>query len=444
MFDSLSGRFDAIFTRMRGRGRLSDADIDEIAREIRLALLEADVNVRVVKDFISRIKERATGAEVAKSLTPAQQVIKIVHEELVATLGSTTVKLTMNPKPPTVVMLSGLQGSGKTTAAAKLARLLKSQGLQPLLVAADLQRPAAVEQLRVLGKRIDVPVFYAKEGSPQNAVDVARSAFDEAARLGRNVMIVDTAGRLQIDEALMDELVAVRDIVKPTNSLLVVDAMTGQEAVNIAVAFDQAIGLDGVILTKIDGDARGGAALSVKAVVGKPIIYVGTGETLEDFEPFHPDRMASRILGMGDVLSLIEKAEAAFSAEDAQATEEKMRSGQFTLDDFLDQMQQVRKMGPIGNIMKMLPGVPKELKGAEVDESQLGRVEAIIRSMTAQERRDPSVINGSRRSRIAKGSGTSTQEVNALLKQFKTVQQMMKSMSQGKKPRLPIPGMPIR
>lgn len=311
-------------------------------------------------------------------------------------------------------------------------------------MAADLQRPAAVEQLRVLGKRIDVPVFYAKEGSPQNAVDVARSAFDEAARLGRNVMIVDTAGRLQIDEALMDELVAVRDIVKPTNSLLVVDAMTGQEAVNIAVAFDKAIGLDGVILTKIDGDARGGAALSVKAVVGKPIIYVGTGETLEDFEPFHPDRMASRILGMGDVLSLIEKAEAAFSAEDAQAAEEKMRSGQFTLDDFLDQMQQVRKMGPIGNIMKMLPGVPKELKGAEVDESQLGRVEAIIRSMTAQERRDPSLINGSRRSRIAKGSGTSTQEVNALLKQFKTVQQMMKSMSQGKKPRLPIPGMPIR
>lgn len=447
MFDALSDRFDGIFSRMRGRGRLGEADIDEVAREIRLALLEADVNVKVVKGFIARIKERAKGAEVAKSLSPAQQVIKIVHEELVATLGGTSGKLAMSPKPPTVVMLAGLQGSGKTTAAGKLARLLKSQGLQPLLVAADLQRPAAVEQLRVLGKRLDVPVHTAPEGGPADPVEVARTAFDEAARLGRNVVIVDTAGRLQIDAALMDELRAVRDVVQPTNSLLVVDAMTGQEAVNVASAFDDAIGLDGVVLTKIDGDARGGAALSVKEVVGKPILFVGTGEKLEDFEPFHPDRMASRILGMGDVLSLIEKAEAAFDADEAAAAEEKLRTGQFTLDDFLDQMQQVRKMGPLGNIMKMLPGMPKELKGAEVDEGQLARIEAIIRSMTAAERRDPSLIGGSRRLRIAKGSGTSTQDVNALLKQFKVVQQMMRSIAGGKRPKLPAgmslpPGMP--
>jgi len=447
MFDALSDRFDGIFSRMRGRGRLSEADIDEVAREIRLALLEADVNVRVVKGFIARIKERAKGAEVAKSLSPAQQVIKIVHEELVETLGGTSGKLTMDPKPPTVVMLAGLQGSGKTTAAGKLARLLKSQGLQPLLVAADLQRPAAVEQLRVLGRRLDVPVHTAPAGGPADPVEVARTAFDEAARLGRNVVIVDTAGRLQVDTALMDELRAVRDVVQPTNSLLVVDAMTGQEAVNVASAFDEAIGLDGVILTKIDGDARGGAALSVKEVVGRPILFVGTGEKLEDFEPFHPDRMASRILGMGDVLSLIEKAEAAFDATEAAAAEEKLRKGQFTLDDFLDQMQQVRKMGPLGNIMKMLPGMPKELKGAEVDESQLARIEAIIRSMTPAERRDPSLIGGSRRLRIAKGSGTSTQDVNALLKQFKVVQQMMRSIAGGKRPKLPAgmnlgPGMP--
>ena len=379
MFDALSDRFDGIFSRMRGRGRLSEADIDEVAREIRLALLEADVNVRVVKGFIARIKERAKGAEVAKSLSPAQQVIKIVHEELVATLGGTSGKLAMSPKPPTVVMLAGLQGSGKTTAAGKLARHLKSQGLHPLLVAADLQRPAAVEQLRVLGRRIDVPVHTAPDGGPADPVEVTRTAFDEAARLGRNVVIVDTAGRLQVDAALMDELRAVREVARPTNSLLVVDAMTGQEAVNVAVAFDEAIGLDGVVLTKIDGDARGGAALSVKEVVGKPILFVGTGEKLEDFEPFHPDRMASRILGMGDVLTLIEKAEAAFDEEQAAAAQAKLRAGRFTLDDFLDQMQQVRKMGPLGNIMKMLPGMPKELRGAEVDEGRLARVEAIIR-----------------------------------------------------------------
>jgi signal recognition particle subunit SRP54 len=441
MFDALSERFDSIFTRLRGRGRLSDSDVDEVAREIRLALLEADVNVRVVRAFVSRVKERALGAEVTKSLTPAQQVIKIVHEELVNTLGGATGKLTMSSKPPTVVMLAGLQGSGKTTAAGKLARHLKSQGLGVLLVAADLQRPAAVEQLRVLGKRLDLPVHSAGDGVPANPVAVARTSLDEAARLGRNVVIVDTAGRLQVDEGLMDELREVRDVVQPHNTLLVVDAMTGQEAVNVAEAFDQAVGLDGVILSKIDGDARGGAALSVKEVVGKPILFAGTGEKLEDFEPFHPDRMASRILGMGDMLTLIEKAEAAFDKGQTAKAEERLRKGQFTLEDFLDQMRQVRKMGPLQNIVKMMPGLPKELKQAQVDESEIARVEAIICSMTPAERRDPSLINGSRRLRIASGSGTKTQDVNALLKQFKMVQQMMRSVAQGKRPKMPIPGL---
>jgi signal recognition particle subunit SRP54 len=441
VFDALSERFDSIFTRLRGRGRLSDADVDEVAREIRLALLEADVNVRVVRAFIGRVKERANGAELAKSLTPAQQVIKIVHEELVATLGGTTGKLEMSPKPPTVVMLAGLQGSGKTTAAGKLARHLKSQGLGVLLVAADLQRPAAVEQLRVLGRRLDLPVHSAGDGVPADPVGVARTSLDEAARLGRNVVIVDTAGRLQVDEELMDELRDVRDAVKPDDTLLVVDAMTGQEAVNVAEAFDQAVGLDGVILSKIDGDARGGAALSVKEVVGKPILFAGTGEKLEDFEPFHPDRMASRILGMGDVLTLIEKAEAAFDKTQAAKAEERLRKGQFTLEDFLEQMRQVRKMGPLSSIVKMMPGLPKEMKNAQVDEDEIAKVEAIICSMTLKERREPAIINGSRRLRIANGSGTTTQDVNALLKQFKMVQQVMRSVAKGKGPRMGIPGL---
>ncbi len=441
MFNALGDRFEGIFTRLRSRGRLNENDVAEVAREIRLALLEADVNVRVVKSFIARVKERATGIDVARSLTPGQQVIKIVHEELITTLGGVTGKLTMSPKPPTVVMLAGLQGSGKTTAAGKLARHLKTQGLQVLLVAADLQRPAAVEQLRVLGGRIDVPVF----SEPTDPVAVARAGLAEATRLGKNVVIVDTAGRLQIDSELMSELAAMRAVLQPQNTLLVVDAMTGQEAVNVAQAFDEAVGLDGVILTKIDGDARGGAALSVKEVVGKPILFVGTGEKAEDFEPFHPDRMASRILGMGDVLTLIEKAEATFDAEEAVKAEAKLRKGQFTLEDFLDQMRQIKKMGPLQNVLGMLPGMPKEIKNAQVDDNQLGRVEAIICAMTPQERRDPSIIKGSRRLRIANGSGTSTSEVNALLKQFKTVQQMMRSMTSGKRPKMPfggIPGMP--
>ncbi|HEY5012986.1 MAG TPA: signal recognition particle protein [Acidimicrobiia bacterium] len=429
MFDALSDRFEGIFDRVRSRGRLNEADIDAVAREIRLALLEADVNVRVVKQFIARVKEDAVGARLSESLTPGQQFIKIVHDELVETLGGVSGKLATSPKPPTVVMLAGLQGSGKTTAAAKLARLLKSQGMQPLLVGADLQRPAAVEQLRVLAQRIDVP-FYSE---PTDPVSVARAAMSEAARLGRTIVIVDTAGRLQIDTALMDELRQIREVVQPHNTLLVVDAMTGQEAVNVASAFHEAVGLDGVILTKIDGDARGGAALSVKEVVGKPILFVGTGEKVEDFEAFHPDRMAGRILGMGDVMTLIEKAEAVFDTDQAQKAAESLQSGQFTLDDFLDQLQQVKKMGPLQGVLGMMPGLPKEVRNAQIEDSEIAKVEAIIRSMTLDERRNPTIVNGSRRLRIAQGSGTTTGDVNNLIKQFKQMQQMMRSMGIGGK-----------
>jgi len=434
MFEALSDRFEGIFKKLRSRGLLTDKEIDEVARELRVALLEADVNVGVARNFIARVKERARGAEVTKSLSPAQQVIKIVNEELVATLGGTTGKLTVSSKPPSVVMMAGLQGSGKTTASAKLAKHLVGQGRRPLLVGADLQRPAAVEQLRVLGERVGVPV-YSQSTDP---VAVATGALDEAARLGRDVVIVDTAGRLQIDSDLMDELRHVRDAVHPNDTLLVVDAMTGQEAVNVATEFDAAVELTGVILTKIDGDARGGAALSVKEVVGKPILFAGTGEKLEDFEPFHPDRMASRILGMGDVLTLIEKAEATFDQQEMEQTGAKLRKGQLTLEDFLDQMRQVKRMGPIQNVLGMLPGMPKELKNAEIDDREIARVEAIICSMTSAERRDPSLINGSRRLRIARGSGVTTQDVNALLKQFKMVQQMMRGAAKGKMPKLPI------
>jgi signal recognition particle subunit SRP54 len=438
MFDTLADRFDGIFQKLRSRGKLTDKEIDEVCRELRVALLEADVNVMVARNFIRRVKERAQGADVAKSLSPAQQVIKIVNEELVETLGGTTGKLSTSSKPPSVVMMAGLQGSGKTTASAKLARLLKNQNRRPLLVGADLQRPAAVEQLRVLGERIGVPVY----SEATDPVTVARNAREEAARLGRDVVIVDTAGRLQIDADLMDELRELREVVQPNDTLLVVDAMTGQEAVNVATEFDQAVGLTGVVLTKIDGDARGGAALSVKEVVGKPILFAGTGEKLDEFEPFHPDRMASRILGMGDVLTLIEKAEATFDQEEMEKAEAKLRKGQLTLDDFLDQMRQVRKMGPLQNVLAMLPGVPKEIKNAEISDREINRVEAIICSMTPAERRDPSVINGSRRVRIANGSGVTPADVNNLLKQFKMVQQMMKGAGKGRMPKLP-PGMDL-
>jgi signal recognition particle subunit SRP54 len=443
MFETLSDRFENIFKRLRAKGRLTASDVDEVAREIRLALLEADVNVRVVKQFITRLKERATGAEVAKSLSPGQQVIKIVHEELVETLGGASGKLTIASKPPTVIMLAGLQGSGKTTAAAKLARLLEhDQGRRVLLAGADLQRPAAVEQLRVLGEQVGVPVY----SEPTDPVSVARGALAEADRLGRNVVIVDTAGRLQVDADLMDELAQVRAVLEPDNSVLVIDAMTGQEAVNVAETFAETVALTGVILTKLDGDARGGAALSVKEVTGLPILFAGIGEKMDAFEAFHPDRMASRILGMGDMLTLIEKAEAVYDAESATKAQEKMLKGKFTLDDFLDQMKQLRKMGPIQNIVGMLPGMPKEMRDAQIDEREMGRVEAIICSMTPEERAEPAVINGSRRLRIAHGSGTSTQQVNALLKQFKAINQLMKQMGKGSgkkgKRRGGMPGMP--
>ena len=431
MFDTLSDRFDAIFRRLRSRGKLSEADVDEVAREIRLALLEADANVRVVKPFIARLKARATGAEVAQSLSPAQQVIKIVHEELTTTLGGTVAKLHTPSKPPAVIVLVGLQGAGKTTAAAKLAHHLEGQGRRPLLVAADLQRPAAVEQLRVLGEQAHVPV--SSDGT--DPVAVATAGLREAERLGRTVVIVDTAGRLHVDDDLMAELARVADAVHPHDTLLTLDAMTGQEAVAVATEFQAHVPLTGIVLTKLDGDARGGAALSVKEVTGLPIVFASVGEKLDDFEPFYPDRMSSRILGMGDVLTLIEKAEAVYDADQAQAAEAKLRSGQFTLEDFLDQMRQVRKMGPLQSIVGMMPGVPKELRDAELDDRELGRVEAIICSMTPGERRDPSIINGSRRARIAHGAGTSTSAVNAMLKQFKMVQQMMRTATRGPKRR---------
>src|SRR5438309_2503687 len=424
MFDSLSDRFETIFTRLRGRGRLSEADVDEVLREIRLALLEADVNFVVVRGFVARIKERCIGADLAKSLSPAQQVIKIVNEELTAVLGGESLKITYASKPPTVVLLAGLQGSGKTTAAAKLARWFKQAGRQPLLVGADLQRPAAVEQLRVLGKQAGVPVF----SEATDPVAVATHGLDEAQRLGRDVLIVDTAGRLSIDADLMDEVRRISQVTDPHYTFLVIDAMTGQDAVQTAEAFHNTLELDGVILSKLDGDARGGAALSVKEVVGKPIAFASIGEKLADFETFHPDRMAGRILGMGDVLTLIEKAEQEYDQDVAAKAAAKLQEGEFTLEDFLEQMQQVKKMGPLSGIVGMLPGVPKELKNANIDDREIARVEAIIRSMTPDERRDPDKINGSRRLRIANGSGATTSEVNLLLKQFKDVQKMMKGI----------------
>jgi signal recognition particle subunit SRP54 len=438
MFDSLSDRFEGIFKRLRGRGRLGEPEVDEVLREIRLALLEADVNFKVVKGLIARIKEQCVGADLSQSLSPAQQVIQIVHNELVATLGGETLKITYASRPPTVVLLAGLQGSGKTTAAGKLARWFKQQGRNPLLVGADLQRPAAVEQLRVLANQVDVPVF----SEPSDPVTVARKGLEEAQRLGRDVLIVDTAGRLHVDEELMTEVRHVSAAVDPKYTFLVVDAMTGQDAVNVAESFHAVLEIDGVILSKLDGDARGGAALSVKDVIGRPIAFASVGEKLSDFEPFHPDRMASRILGMGDVLTLIEKAEEAYDQEEAEKAAAKLQKGQFTLEDFLEQMQQIKKMGPLQNIIGMIPGIPKELKKAEIDEGELGRVEAIIRSMTPQERRNPSVINGSRRLRIAQGSGMTTTDVNQLLKQFKEMQKMMKSFGKGSKGRVPtLPGL---
>jgi len=423
MFETLTDRFDGILTRLRGRGHLGDAEVSEVLREIRVALLEADVNLNVVRDLIERIRARCSGAELSKSLTPAQQVIKVVNEELTTTLGGEPLKLHYASRPPTVVLLAGLQGSGKTTAAAKLARWFKQQGRNPLLVAADLQRPAAVEQLRILGQDVGVTVF----SEPTDPVDVARKGLAEAQRIGRDVVIVDTAGRLAIDDALMAEVRAVSRAIDPHYTFFVVDAMTGQDAVQTAEAFNETLALDGVILTKVDGDARGGAALSVKEVVGKPIAFVSTGESPSDFEIFHPDRLASRILGMGDVLSLIEKAEREYDQGVAERATERLIAGQFTLEDFLEQLQQIKRMGPLTGMLGMLPGVPKEVRDAKIDDKDVGRIEAMIQSMTPGERRDPSVLDGSRRLRIAHGSGTSTTDLNNLLRQLKEMQKMMHS-----------------
>ena len=422
MFDSLSDRLGAVVGKLRNRGRLSEADVDEILAEIRTALLEADVNVSVVRNVLARIREKSVGEAMSKVLDPAQQVLKTVHAELIALLGGETLKITYASQPPTVVLMAGLQGSGKTTSAAKLAAWFKKQGRQPMLVGADLQRPAAVEQLRVLGSQIGVPVFSA----PGNPVETARLGLEEARRLGHNVVIVDTAGRLAIDAEMMDQVRRISNEVQPRYTFLVVDAMTGQDAVTVAEAFNATLAIDGVILSKLDGDARGGAALSVKEVIGKPIAFAATGEKIDAFEQFHPDRMAGRILGMGDMLTLIEQAEQVFEKEEAEKAAKKLVDGRFTLDDFLDQLQQLKKMGPLQNVLGMLPGVGAQLKGAEVSDDQVKRTEAIIRSMTREEREDPTIINGSRRTRIAKGSGTQVQDVNRLVKQFGEMQKMMK------------------
>jgi signal recognition particle subunit SRP54 len=424
MFESLSDRFEGIFARLRSKGTLRESDVDEVLREIRLALLEADVNFAVVRTMLDRIKAAAVGERIHEALNPAQQVIKLVNEALVAALGGESIRIQYASKPPTVVLMAGLQGSGKTTNAAKLARWFRQQGRNPLLVGADLQRPAAVEQLRTMGDRVGVPVF----SQPGDPVATARAGVDEARRLGRDVCIVDTAGRLAIDAEMMAQVRDISRATAPDYTFLVVDAMTGQDAVTVAESFDRTLALDGVILTKLDGDARGGAALSVKEVVGKPIAFASTGEKVEDFDLFHPDRLASRILGMGDVLTLIEKAEQVYEKEEAEQTAAKLFEGKFTLDDFLEQLQQVRKMGPLQNLMGMMPGMPKELRNAEIDEGQVNRVEAIVRSMTRDERNDPTIVDGSRRLRIANGSGTQTAEVSQLIKQFREMQKLIKRM----------------
>ncbi|HQV57129.1 MAG TPA: signal recognition particle protein [Ilumatobacteraceae bacterium] len=427
MFDSLSSRLDGIVKRLRGKGRLTADDVDAVLQEIRTALLDADVNVGVVRNVVARIREQAVGADLSKALDPAQQVVKIVNNELTQMLGGETLKITYAGRPPTVVLMAGLQGSGKTTNSAKLARWFKAQGRQPLLVGADLQRPAAVEQLRTLGRQIDVPVF----SEPGDPVNTARRGLEEARRLGRDVLIVDTAGRLAIDAELMEQVRQISEVVNPHYTFLVVDAMTGQDAVGVAEAFHQTLAIDGVIMSKLDGDARGGAALSVKEVIGRPIAFASTGEKINEFEQFHPDRMAGRILGMGDMLTLIEQAEQAFEKDQAEAAAERLLEGEFTLDDFLEQMQQLKKMGPLGGLLGMMPGIPKELKDAQIGDDALKPVEAIIRSMTPLERRKPELLNGSRRQRIAAGSGTTVTDVSRLVKQFSEMQKMIKRMGGG-------------
>lgn len=427
-FEGLTEKISSTFKKLRSRGRLTEADVKEAMREIRLALLEADVNFKVTKDFIKTVTEKATGADILESLSPAQQVIKIVNEELTALLGGQNARITIAPNPPTIVMMVGLQGAGKTTNCAKLAGLFKKQQQRrPLLVACDVYRPAAIEQLKVVGKQLDIPVFEMGQGDP---VEIAKAGIDFAKKNGHDLVFLDTAGRLHIDEALMNELKNIKASVHPHEIMLVVDAMTGQDAVNVAQSFDEALGIDGILMSKMDGDARGGAALSVKAVTGKPIKYVGMGEKLDNIEPFHPDRMASRILGMGDILTLIEKAQQSFDQKQAAETAQKMMSGKLTLTDFYDQLQQMKNMGSMEEMLGMLPGVDaKALAGAKVDEKAMAHTEAIIQSMTPKERENPSIINFSRKKRIAAGCGLSIEEINKLLKQFEMMQKMTRQLA---------------
>ncbi|MCK4257547.1 MAG: signal recognition particle protein [Halanaerobiales bacterium] len=429
VFQSLAEKLQTTFSKLKGRGKLNEKDVKAALKEVKMALLEADVNFKVVKKFVKKIQERAVGHEVMASLSPGQQVIKIVNEELTELMGGTQSKLAVSSKPPTVVMMVGLQGAGKTTTTGKLAKLLAKQGRKPLLVAADIYRPAAIKQLQVLGERLELPVF--SMGDQTNPVDIAKGALSFAESNNRDYVIIDTAGRLHINEELMEELKKIKTTVKPHEILLVVDSMTGQDAVTVAEHFDEALGIDGVVLTKLDGDARGGAALSIRSVTGKPIKFAAMGEKMDALEPFYPDRMASRILGMGDVLSLIEKAQESIDLKKAQELEEKLRKQQFTFEDFLDQLKQVRKMGPLDQLMGMMPGMGKvkQLKNLQVDEKALDHLEAIINSMTKKERNNPDIINGSRRRRIARGSGTSVQEVNRLLKQFSQMRKMMKQLT---------------
>jgi signal recognition particle subunit SRP54 len=434
VFDTLSDKLQHALGDLRGRGRLDEDSVSKAMREIRLALLEADVNLQVVKDFVGRVKERAVGEDVTKSMTPGQQVVKIVHDELADVMGGSDSRLAFASRPPTVILLAGLQGSGKTTAAAKLALMLRKEGKVPALVAADLQRPAAIDQLDQLGRQIQVPVYTEERADP---VTAAGKGIAWAKDQGADVVIVDTAGRHQVDEALMEELARIGREVKPTNVLLVLDAMTGQEAVNVAQAFQERVAFDGIVLTKLDGDARGGAALSVRAVTGRPIKLASVGEKLDQLEWFHPDRMASRILGMGDVLTLIEKAEAAVEADEQAQLEERLRAGEFTFDDFLSSYKMLRRMGPLKGVLSMVPGLGKQLQGLDVDERELARVEAIVLSMTPRERSVPHMIDGPRRQRIARGSGTTVQDVSRLLNARKEMQKLMKQMSKGKTPMLP-------
>ncbi|WP_425449602.1 signal recognition particle protein [Dethiothermospora halolimnae] len=428
IFEGLAEKLQGTLGKLKGKGKLSEKDVKAAMREVKLALLEADVNFKVVKKFVKNVRERAVGKEVMESLTPGQHVIKIVNEELTKLMGETESKIEFASTPPTVIMMCGLQGAGKTTHTAKLGKLLKGKGKRPLLVACDVYRPAAVKQLQRVGEQVEVPVF--SMGVKQNPVDIAKASVEHAKKHGNDVVIVDTAGRLHIDEQLMEELQNIKSEVDPNEILLVVDAMTGQDAVNVAQSFNETLEISGVILTKLDGDARGGAALSIRSVVEKPIKFVGMGEKLDQIETFHPDRMSSRILGMGDVLSLIEKAEANLDAKKAMDLEKKLRNQTFTFDDFLDQLEQMKNLGPLDQILEMIPGVnSKQMKKLNVDDKELVKIEAIIQSMTKEERQNPSVIDGSRRKRIAKGSGTTIQDVNKLLKQFKETRKMIKRFS---------------